>query len=469
MRRANEVAIQRFRVWSIALGLVQSLLVRGDRPWVQLVAIAGAALTWAAVRRLLSAGSERLAVAGWVAMAGDTICVSLIMGNLLGDANDPIQLLPLILVGEAAARWGRRGGFVGGVIGALLTSVWVVVVHRRNRIDLPASFVTFRLLFFVLLGTFVGSMVQQMRQQRRSAEAVFNGSRDLVATFGLDGRLQAVNPACLDILGYLPEEIIGQDRAFLLDARSMVEVPDLPDVPGYRRDGARAMEVCVTRKDGRPVWLEIDLIPDLDDGLVRVIGRDVSDRRRTVDELRRRVELDELTGALNRGALMQRLTDRLAGAKSPGLVFVDLDHFKTINDRHGHVLGDQALVEVVQRLTRAAGPHDEVARFAGDEFCVVIAHPDDVEVVVGRITEALALPYSIGGAVVEMTASIGMATAEIDDTGRDLLDRADQAMYRVKRAERRTGTDRRDPVAPDAAVAGERPVVTPIRPGTARP
>jgi PAS domain S-box-containing protein len=298
-------------------------------------------------------------------MAGDSIGVTLIMANLLTNANDPIQLLPLILVGEAAARWGRPGGFWGGVLGGVLSSLWVAAVHVRSHLLLPLSFVTFRFLFFVVLGTFVGSIVQQSRTQRRSAEAVFNGSRDLVASFGLDGRLRSVNPASVDILGYAPEELIGQDRALLLAPESDLEVPDQPDASSYRRDGARLVEVQMTHKDGRPVWMEVDLLPDLTDGVIRVIGRDISARRRTEAELRRRVELDGLTGAMNRGALVERLTALLAAGSKPGLVFVDIDRFKAINDDHGHVAGDQALVELVLRLSRAAGPDDQVARYVG--------------------------------------------------------------------------------------------------------
>lgn len=463
--RETETAIQRCRAWCLGLGLLQSVMARGDRPWVLFAALAGVAVTWLVVRRLLSCGTARIQAAGWVAMTGDSICAALFLFNLLANANDPIQLVPLILVGEAAARWGRTGGFWGGVLGGVLSSLWVTAVHVTNHLTLPLSFVSFRFLFFVLLGTFVGSIVQQSRIQRRAAEAVFNGSRDLVASFGLDGRLQSVNPACEDILGYAPEELIGRDRAFLLDADSGVEAPEQVDTAGYRRDGARLIEVRIPHKDGRPVWMEIDLLPDFDDGVIRVIGRDISARRRTEAELRRKVELDGLTGAMNRGALVQRLTALLGTGSTPGLVFVDIDRFKAINDHHGHVAGDQALVELVQRLNRAAGPDDQVARYAGDEFCVVVHHPDDLEVVTGRIAEALTAPFSLGGAVVQVTASLGTADTQTGDTSRDLIDRADQAMYRAKRNERRGGTERRSGAASGRAItASGEAVVVPLRP-----
>jgi diguanylate cyclase (GGDEF)-like protein/PAS domain S-box-containing protein len=463
--RETEVAIQRCRAWCVGLGLLQSIMARGDRPWVQFLALAGVGLTWLIVRQLLQGGVSRLRVSGWVAMAGDSIGVTLVLANLLASANDPIQLLPLILVGEAAARWGRSGGFWGGVLGGALSSLWVTAVYVRNHLMLPLSFVSFRFLFFIVLGTFVGSIVQQSRTQRRSAEALFNGSRDLVASFGFDGRLRSVNPACVDILGYAPEELIGHDRAMLLAPDAGFEVPEQVDADDYRRGGARLIEVQMAHKDGRPVWMEVDLLPDLADGVIRVIGRDISARRRTEADLRRRVELDGLTGAMNRGALVERLTALLAAGSKPGLVFVDIDHFKAINDQHGHVAGDQALVELVLRLNRAAGPDDQVARYAGDEFCVVVHHPDDVDVVSGRIADALATPFSLGGAVVQVTASLGATDARPGDTSRDLIDRADQAMYRVKRNERRTGEERRRGAVRDGAItASGDAVVLPLRP-----
>ncbi len=156
------------------------------------------------------------------------------------------------------------------------------------------------------------------------------------------------------------------------------------------------------------------------------------------DELRIRHEAvhDPLTGLANRTLLRDRLEHALARSEregiATGVMFLDLDNFKQVNDAYGHASGDAVLVELASRLRAAVRPADTVARFGGDEFVVVCEAVDErAALALGeRLREAIQLPLLVAGAPHELTASIGVA---LGDGGPDgLLARADAALYRAK-------------------------------------
>lgn len=160
----------------------------------------------------------------------------------------------------------------------------------------------------------------------------------------------------------------------------------------------------------------------------------MSDRRRTESELRGRAERDGLTGVWNREALLAHLNSRMTLDRATGLVFIDLDRFKALNDRHGHVAGDQALTQIAQRLTDAVGTRGRVARYAGDEFCIVVSDPDTLDAVVAAVQVAMAASFTLDTAEVRITASVGAVGSAPGESVRDLVHRADQAMSRAKGA-----------------------------------
>ena len=150
---------------------------------------------------------------------------------------------------------------------------------------------------------------------------------------------------------------------------------------------------------------------------------------------------DPLTGLGNRSMLVHRLehaASARAGQRKPlAVVFIDLDGFKTINDRHTHAGGDRVLQEVAERIRSVVRPHDTVVRWGGDEFVVLFEHLDDEEsgrLVAERIAAVIAEPILYFGAELRVTASVGLAF----DAGADELDldalmrRADTAMYQAK-------------------------------------
>jgi diguanylate cyclase len=158
--------------------------------------------------------------------------------------------------------------------------------------------------------------------------------------------------------------------------------------------------------------------------------------RRELTEAWRVAHTDDLTGLANRRALLAHLDDVLPGGSALGLLLVDLDDFKSINDNHGHGVGDRVLKAVASRLTTATAPGALVARLGGDEFAVAV--PDGPAFLPGLADQVRA---AIGSSAttdlrLTVTASVGATTRTPGDTAITLLTPADAAMYRAKYARR---------------------------------
>ena len=150
---------------------------------------------------------------------------------------------------------------------------------------------------------------------------------------------------------------------------------------------------------------------------------------------------DALTGLPNRLLLLERLEHALLRSGRLGhpvaILFIDLDHFKSVNDNHGHLVGDELLVAVAKRMARLIRPGDTLARLSGDEFvivCEAISEKLQIHLVATRIVEALAAPFKLDQILVELSASVGIAfSAEDEDDPEQVLREADIAMYQAKR------------------------------------
>jgi diguanylate cyclase (GGDEF)-like protein len=169
-----------------------------------------------------------------------------------------------------------------------------------------------------------------------------------------------------------------------------------------------------------------------------LVLRDGARRRANEARLAERAERDPLTGLLNRAAFAAALNDRIDASRADvsvfALAFVDLDRFKSINDRYGHQVGDAVLKRVADRLTANARERDVVARLGGDEFVVLLVGGGDGSHAIARIAAALAAPHGLGDVTLCVDASIGRAVYPADGTdAQSLLHAADLAMYRNKR------------------------------------
>jgi diguanylate cyclase (GGDEF)-like protein len=167
---------------------------------------------------------------------------------------------------------------------------------------------------------------------------------------------------------------------------------------------------------------------------------DVTDSARARRELERRATYDALTGAHNRASIMSELTRELEASPETGVVYVDLDWFKSINDSLGHAAGDEVLMHVVERLKAAMRTHDEVGRLGGDEFLVLLRGVSGLAVAMSaaqRISESVRGTCELACGSFELCASVGVAC--VDDravTAEELVQRADAAMYRSKEQRR---------------------------------
>ena len=179
--------------------------------------------------------------------------------------------------------------------------------------------------------------------------------------------------------------------------------------------------------------------------------------RRDISEARHFASHDSLTGLPNRSLLLDRLGQALAHAtryrKRVMLLVIDLDGFKRINDVHGHGAGDELLRQVAARLSACVRVCDTVCRYGGDEFVVMLQQidaPEDAAVVTRKIRARLDAPYEFGSGPIPVTASIGAAVYRADgQTSRELIDRADTAMY-VEKVRRRSFGPETARVSPDA-------------------
>jgi len=205
----------------------------------------------------------------------------------------------------------------------------------------------------------------------------------------------------------------------------------------------------VRHKDGRWIWLQSRgrvVERDAAGRALRMVGTDADVTRQKAAEqlLRQRAEFDALTGLPNRGLFNDRLASAIERARRSGktmaLLFLDIDHFKGVNDSRGHGAGDELLRIVAERLLATVRGVDTVARLAGDEFTVIcegLAEPADAEVVAMKMVEALRPPMRIGDALVRVSTSLGLAVLEPGDVdAASLLQRADEALYAAKRAGR---------------------------------
>jgi diguanylate cyclase (GGDEF)-like protein len=185
-----------------------------------------------------------------------------------------------------------------------------------------------------------------------------------------------------------------------------------------------------------------------DASIVRMVKQFDAERERLQEELQReQAQLahealhDSLTGLPNRKLFFDRLTQAFARAarnpSSVGVLFIDIDDFKAVNDTWGHLVGDQLLVAVASRLRDRVRPSDTVARLGGDEFVVLYERLDGSEetgALRERIQDAFAEPFTIAALGLEVSASVGFAAATTDCDPDILLTQADHAMYRAKRA-----------------------------------
>ena len=258
-----------------------------------------------------------------------------------------------------------------------------------------------------------------------------------------DGTIIDCNTTFALMLGYRRAELVGRNMGELYERRierdELAEMLD--DVTMLN-----GVEIELRRKDDTHVWVlqNLVLVGERDSAVIHATVVDISDRKRAEEQIEFHAYHDVLTHLPNRKLFTDRLTQALTRARrsgrSTGVMFIDLDHFKTINDTLGHTAGDELLLEMSQRLRQCVREDDTVARLGGDEFTIILnelRHPEDAANVAEKILETVEVPLWIAGMPIEVTASIGIALFPVDGADAEsLLRNADSAMYRAKESGR---------------------------------
>ena len=260
-----------------------------------------------------------------------------------------------------------------------------------------------------------------------------------------------VNEAFERRTGYRRDEVLGQNLRMLRGPGTEQAVVEEIERHMARSQPVRA-ELLNYTKAGEPYWVETELVPFADEGGVNThwvaVERDITERKKSQDDIHRLAFFDVLTGLPNRRLLMDRIDKLLAsserGATYSAVMFIDLDRFKTINDARGHAIGDALLCNAADRLSKLMRKADTVARIGGDEFVVLLGHlshelPGATHAaltVAEKIRAAIGQDFEIEGQTYNSTASIGVTMLPRGEPGgqtsHDLLREADTAMYRAK-------------------------------------
>ncbi|WP_332673365.1 EAL domain-containing protein [Aromatoleum sp.] len=252
-----------------------------------------------------------------------------------------------------------------------------------------------------------------------------------------------VNPAFERMTGYSSAETVGRNGRFLLgDDVDQPAVAELEDALRRREETVALLRNY--RKDGTLFWNEVSLAPmrepDGDARYCLLVMNDVTERKHYEERLEYQASHDSLTGLPNRNLLINRLRRAIANAqrnrRTAAILFIDLDHFKYVNDSLGHNVGDRLLMAVAERLASCVRDHDTVARLGGDEFVVVLQDVDsEAQVVsaIGRIQGAMVSPYLLEDNELYVSSSIGVSLCPRDGSDvQTLLMNADTALYRAK-------------------------------------
>jgi diguanylate cyclase (GGDEF)-like protein/PAS domain S-box-containing protein len=275
----------------------------------------------------------------------------------------------------------------------------------------------------------------------------------IAETTQADGpRIVFANDAFTRLTGYALEEVLGRNPRMLEGPQTQPGELERIRQALRRWEPARA-ELINHKKNGELFWLELEVVPvDESPPGVRhwvAVGRDITARKAQDEAIEHLAFYDTLTQLPNRRLLMERLRKALSAPGSRqrygALMFIDLDHFKVLNDTLGHARGDMLLQQVAQRLSSCVRRRDTVARLGGDEFVVMLEDlaPDPglalskTQVVGRKILSTLSEPYDLAGHQFHGTCSVGITPFHNDhETIGELLKQADLAMYQAKAAGR---------------------------------
>ena len=308
-------------------------------------------------------------------------------------------------------------------------------------------------LVLVAAGAFVWSALLQREVRARTNELerglaerqkltaerdrFFEVSQTLHVVLDGSGTIRWVSPASKRILGKAPEDFVGTKVWEHLDVD---EETARREVLPRLITGASDIELRLKHRDGSKRWTLWNAAPDPMGGLVFAAGLDISERRKAEHQIEHLAYHDALTGLPNRHLFVDRLDNALTRAQRTeetlAVLFIDIDHFKSINDSLGHTAGDVLLRAIALRLRSTLRTEDTVARLGGDEFTVLVSgvkDPNDLLRLAQKLHSTIKVPVEVASRELTVSASIGVGLYPQDgETAEQLLRNADLAMYRAK-------------------------------------
>ncbi|MBZ0106870.1 MAG: EAL domain-containing protein [Sulfuricella denitrificans] len=305
-----------------------------------------------------------------------------------------------------------------------------------------------------VLGIYEDITDQKAAEDAMRIAAITFETQEAILITDADSKILRVNQAFQDITGYSAEDVIGKNPSILQSGRHDADFY-LAMWTELRNTGKWSGEVWDRRKNGEiyPKYMTITAVYDENRQVSNYVAvfTDIARRKRSEEEIHQLAFYDPLTQLPNRRLLLDRLQQAMVVSLRSGrhgaLLFLDLDHFKIINDTQGHAVGDLLLIEVAHRLMGCVREGDSVARLSGDEFVVVLENlsaktneaATQAEMIAEKILSELNQPYTLKSYECHSTPSIGISLFRgQQDNMEDLFRYADVAMYQAKAAGRNT-------------------------------
>lgn len=392
------------------------------------------------------------------------VCVELIIVSSVPDLNKQFILSMFVILPMLI--WASMSfGIVGGSFFVIVLSsiaVWLTSQGAGNFYSHNISEGVFSLWTFMVALVVTMLLISALQSERNLAlktiqkhdkklRAVIDGAFDAILTIDTAGLLVEFNPAAERIFGYKKDEVIGKLMSELIIPARYRTAHHAGHqqyvMSGVKHIFNQRIEMVAMRADGSefPIELTLTALKDADLSLVTGFVRDISEQKKARQEIENFAYYDALTALPNRRLLIDRYQHAILIAQRAstycGLLFIDLDKFKTLNDTKGHDVGDQLLIEVAKRVQNTVRAGDTVARLSGDEFVVIIENLDasatvayqQVSEVAQKLLAELNKPYYLSFFEFVTSASIGITLFNDNQlTFEDHLRHADTAMYLSK-------------------------------------
>jgi diguanylate cyclase (GGDEF)-like protein/PAS domain S-box-containing protein len=345
------------------------------------------------------------------------------ISDSVGIEGGPLDVTIADVDGLAGGGWREPGLLLGAGIALSILVGSLILVLARGRAGALA----------------VASEAERAREHsEENFKAVVQHLSDLVVVTDGTLAIDIVTPSVARLLGRDAGSLLGREVSDLVNPEDRALLAALSSRSGVSEKGL----IRFRHSDGSDRSFEVVVANRLDDpaigGLV-LTAHDVTDRVALEDRLAHDATHDALTHLPNRALIRDRLEHALVRAERTGsrvaVVFGDLDQFKAVNDRYGHLVGDHLLEAVAGRMRGAARAMDTVGRWAGDEFVVICEELDDeagARRVAERLQREVVRPVDVDDITLDVTMSLGVAMADPAEGADAVLDRADQAMYRAK-------------------------------------